>query len=110
MKKYTLSKLINSLIMFEEALSKYLDEKGYADMARDSRRRLDALRDSSNLIVVEMTLEPIYTVDISEVLNLIRNINDRNRIEEMVRNMYMEISKALENVSLEYAELMKSLF
>ncbi len=110
MKKYTLSKLINSLIEFEETLSKYLDEKGFTDMARDSRQRLDTLRDSSNVIIVEMTLEPIYTVDITEVLNLIRNANDRNRIKELVRNMYIEISKALENISLEYAELMKSFF
>ncbi len=110
MRKYTLSKLINSLIRFEEELSKYLMERGFEELAKKSEERLSALRDSSQFIIVEMTLEPIYTVDISKILSEIQNVEDISRIEKLISDMYREIYKAMESVSMEFAELLKSFF
>jgi len=107
MKKYTFSKLINTLILFEEELSKILSEKGFEELAQESNKRLKSLKDSTELIIVEMTLEPIYTVDITKVLDEVWKL-DEDGIRDLIRDMYREVSKAIEQVSMEFAELLKS--
>ena len=108
MKKYTFSKLINTLISFEEELTKILSEKGFEELAQESSKRLKSLKDSSEPIIVEMTLEPIYTVDIIRVLDEVRKLDNEDGIRDLIRDMYREVSKAMEQVSMEFAEILKS--
>lgn len=108
MKKYTFTGLLNNLIFFEEELYKILSEKRLQDLAEESIRRREKLKDISSIIIVEMTLEPIYTIDFIIELGNICNYQDPRDVKEAIKKIYGEIKHAIEPVSMEFAELLKS--
>ncbi|HIE37141.1 TPA: hypothetical protein EYP83_03140 [Candidatus Geothermarchaeota archaeon] len=108
MKKYTFTGLLNTIIRFEEELSKLLSEKGFMELAEESVKRRERLREVSNVIIVEMTLEPIYTIDFWVELDKIRKYKDPIEIRKAINDVYREVVEAVEPVSMEFANQLKS--
>ncbi len=106
MKRYTLSSLITRLASFEEALAEKMDAKGYAEAAEKARRHASEIREVRDFIIVEMTLEPIETLDPMEFLDEVATPGD---VEGLRRRVYTKIAEDVEPVSGELADLLRRL-
>ncbi len=106
MKRYTLSSLITRLASFEEALAQKMDAKGYVEAAERARRYASEIREIRDFIIVEMTLEPIETLDPMEFLDDAANPEE---VDNLRRRVYTKIAEDVEPVSGELADLLRRL-
>ena len=106
-KKFTLTKLFNTLMKFEGELQKYFMNMGFKNMENLSKERLNRLKDMADMIVVEMTLEPIYTINPSETLNKIVEIRDEREIARELANFYNMVAEDVRNISMELSNLLQ---
>ena len=107
MRKYTLSGLINTLRNFEAALERKLRDAGYTEKADMARERRAKIEETWNMVIVEMTLEPIYTVDPMNILEEMEK-NGFKDVERYIRDMYLKLAGDVGEVSGEFGALFQS--
>ncbi len=103
MKRYTLSSLINRLAQFEERIAEIYMAQGDVEKAEKARRNAREILELKDFIIVEMTLEPINTVDPIELLA------DNPDPEAVRRDVYSRVARDVEHVSGELADLLRNL-
>ena len=105
-RRYTLSGLINSLKLFEEELEKRLLERGLYELAMEAKKRREKIVDTWNMILVEMTLEPIYTVELSKILDDLE-LDEPDKLRHFISELYSRLSVDVLNVSPEFSKLFR---
>jgi len=98
-----LSSLINRLAEFEEHIAAVMDARGEPQLADKARENARELMDIKDFIIIEMTLEPINTIDPLEELD--KDVDP----EAVRRRVYRVIARDVEHVSGELADLLRRL-
>lgn len=106
MKRYTLSSLITRLASFEEAIADKMASLGHQGEAERARRYAEEIRGVRDFIIVEMTLEPIETLDPMDYLDGVSSPDELGRVR---RTVYTRIADDVEPISGELADLLRKL-
>ncbi len=117
---YTLSSLINSLVEFEQSVAKKLvglegelENKDLSEFVGGVSRRISELRDLKGFMV-EMILEPIYGVDVKEMIDSIKSVSlisppieAAKKVLNIYIDLYSRLSREVYGVSMELSMLLE---